>query len=285
MSLARLQAYVDALDPAAAWSVWSGPVRGDAWFEAAADAQHYAASTMKLPLTMAAYHEADEGRLDLDATVAVRNSFSSVHDGSAFSVDRAEDSDEQPWQRLGQAVSLRWLAYRAIVRSSNLATNLLLDAVGLEPVQRVLADLGCEKSPVLRGIEDYAAREAGLHNLVTAADLARLLQALWADAQRSASSPGLLTQTSARELLDVLAAQQIADAIPRRLPPGTRVAHKSGWIDGVNHDAGIVFAPAAGPFVFSMCTTSTLEQDAAADVVARAAAAAWHDVEGQAPGP
>jgi beta-lactamase class A len=231
---------------------------------------------------MGAYRESDAGRLDLDATACVRNEFTSAHDGSKYSLDRDEDSDDQPWQRLGQDVALRWLAYRAIVRSSNLATNLLLDAVGIEPVQRLLSDLGCARSPLVRGIEDDCAHEAGLHNLVTAADLAAQLQALWADANGSPSSPGILTAGSAREALDVLSAQQIADAIPRRLPPGAKVAHKSGWIDGVNHDAGIVFPPASAPFVFAMCTTAALPRDAAADVIAHAAAAAWQDVEAEA---
>jgi beta-lactamase class A len=180
---------------------------------------------------------------------------------------------------MGQQVALRWLAYRSIVRSGNLSTNLLLDAVGVDPVQELLAHLGCERTAFVRGIEDCAARDAGLQNLATAADLARLLQALWADAADSAAdAPGALTQQSAQEVLDVLAAQQITDALPRRLPAGTRIAHKSGWVDGVDHDAGIVFHPGAGPYVFAMCTTSALPRAAAAEVVATAARAAWDDV-------
>jgi beta-lactamase class A len=283
VDLPRLAALVDGLDPTGTWSVWSGPTAGAAWFESNADAQHYAASTMKLPLVVAAYREAEAGRLDLDSATKVRNEFASVYDGSPFSLDRDEDSDRQPWNRMGQGVSLRWLAYRAIVKSSNLATNLLLDAVGVEPVQRVLADLGCDRSPFVRGIEDCVARDAGRNNLVTAADLARQLQALSADADEQATHPGILSATSAREVLDVLAAQQIADAIPRRLPGGTKVAHKSGWVEGVSHDAGIVFHPQRGRLVFAMCTTSELVQDTAADVVAQAARAAWDDLEADAP--
>ena len=283
MDLPRLAALVDGLDPAGTWSVWSGPTAGAAWFEANADAQHYAASTMKLPLVVAAYREAEAGRLDLDSTTTVRNDFASAHDGSRFSLDRDDDSDRQPWGRLGQDVSLRWLALRAIVKSSNLATNLLLEALGVEPVQAVLADLGCDRSTFARGIEDGAARAAGRDNLVTAADLARQLQALSADADERAARPGMLSAVSAQEVLDVLAAQQIADAIPRRLPPGTKVAHKSGWVEGVSHDAGIVFHPQRGPLVFVMCTSSDLDEDAAADVVAQAACAAWDDLESAEP--
>jgi beta-lactamase class A len=278
VDLPRLAEYVRGLDPAGTWSIWVGPVEGNAWLGVDADEQHYAASTMKLPLVMAAYRLADAGKLDLDATTEVRNRFGSVLDGSPFGLDRDDDSDAQTWQRMGQLVALRWLAYRAIVRSGNLATNLVLDAVGAEPVQELLSDLGCDRTLFTRGIEDSPARDAGMQNLVTAADLARLLQALWADANATDAAPGVLAERSAREVIDVLAAQQIGNALPRRLPPGTKVAHKSGWVDGVDHDAGIVFVPSGRPFIFAMCTSSELEHDSAADVVATAARAAWDDL-------
>jgi beta-lactamase class A len=282
VDLSRLAEFAGGLGSAGTWSIWAGPVDGDAWLALDADAQHYAASTMKLPLVMAAYRLADAGELDLDSTVEIRNEFSSAHDGSAFGLLRDDDGDGQTWDRTGQQVALRWLAYRSIVRSGNLATNLVLDAVGVAPVQVVLADLGCAQTTFVRGIEDCVARDVGMQNLASAADLARLLQALWADARDTGGRPGILTQPSAQELLDVLAAQQITEALPRRLPAGTKVAHKSGWVDGVDHDAGIVFHPQAGPYVFAMCTTSRLARADASDVVATAARAAWDDVGGAA---
>ena len=159
----------------------------------------------------------------------------------------------------------------AIVRSSNLATNLLLDATGVAPVRQFLADLGCSASTVTRGIEDAAAREAGLQNLVTARDLAVQLQAL--------AQHAVLNDELSEELLCVLAAQQITDAIPSRLPAETKVAHKSGWIEGVSHDAGIVHPPERDPFIFVMCTTTGLEASSATDLIARAARGAWNDLE------
>jgi beta-lactamase class A len=278
MRLPRLAAYLGGLDASATWSVWSGPTTGDAWLAVDADARHYAASTMKLPLAMAAYRLADAGRLDLDATIEVHNSFTSVYDGTGFGLSQPDDGDTQTWMRLGQSVALRWLALRSIVKSGNLATNLLLDAVGVTAVETLLADVGCADTVVARGIEDVRARDAGLQNLVTAADLARLLQTLWADAGADSSS-SLLRPDSARELVDVLSAQQVAAAIPHRLPASTRIAHKSGWVEGVDHDAGIVFHPGAGPYVFAMCTSSGLPRADAAEIVATAARAAWDDVD------
>jgi beta-lactamase class A len=270
--MARLTQLMSEIGAQGTCSLWVGPTSGDAWLTRDADAPHYAASTMKLALVMAAYRQQERGLLDLGTVVPIHNSFDSQVDGPHFGLDETDDSDHEVWRRMGEEVTLRWIAYRAIVRSSNLATNLLLDAVGIAPVQHLLSDLGCVDSAFVRGIEDCWARDAGLHNLVTARDLAVELQAL---VRRS-----ILGEESSADLLDVLAAQQINDAIPLRLPAGTKVAHKSGWVEGVSHDAGVVYPLDAEPFVFVMCTTTDLEATAATDLIADAAAAAWHDLVG-----
>jgi beta-lactamase class A len=268
---APLHAFVESLPRAGTFSLWCGPVAGDAWLAHHADERHYAASTMKVALVIAAYRQADAGALDLDQMVEVHDDFASAVDAPRYTMDRDEDSDPEPWRRLGEKVSLRWLGLRALVRSSNLATNVLLEHVGVPAVQEALQDLGTQGSTVERGIEDAAARSAGLQNLVTASDLARTLQALAAE---TAASP-----RACRDILDVLAAQQLRDTIPAQLPPRTRVAHKSGWVDGISHDAGIVYPPEREPFVFVMCTTSDLSEDEGRQLIASGAAAAWAGVQ------
>jgi beta-lactamase class A len=224
---------------------------------------------MKLALVIAAYRAAEAGGVDLDDTVVVHNLFTSAAGGAHFSLDPAEDSDPEPWARRGQQVALRWLAYRSIVRSSNLATNLLLDAVGTSAVMAALHAVGATDSIVARGIEDADARVAGLQNLVTARDLALTLRALV-----TGSAAG---RESCDEIVSVLAAQQINDAIPTGLPPGTRVAHKSGWVEGISHDAAIVFPDDAAPFVVVVCTTSALDESTGLALIAAGARAAWSD--------
>jgi beta-lactamase class A len=251
------------------FSVWFGPPEGEPAYEWNADWQHYAASTIKLPLVVAAYRLARRGVVSLDAKVEVHNSFESVIPGPRFGLDRAEDSDDEVWSRMGTEVALRWLCYRAIVRSSNLATNLVLEQVGTEEVDAVLRDAGAASTCLARGIEDYGARDAGVHNLVTAGDLARILQGL--------AQGTLASSDDCEEIIAVLAAQQIDDAIPAGLPPGTWVAHKSGWVEGISHDAGLIRPNDAAPFVLSVCTTSELTDQEALDVIAGIAAAAWED--------
>jgi beta-lactamase class A len=269
MSCRHLEQYVRGLPAEGSFSIWAGPVEGPSWVTFRDRERHYAASTMKLALVIAAYRSAEAGTLDLDDTVAVHNRFTSAAGGAPFSLDPAEDSDPEPWARRGQQVALRWLAHHSIVRSSNLATNLLLDAVGASAVMAALDDVGATDSVVARGIEDADAREAGLQNLVTARDLALTLRALV-----TGTAAG---RESCDEIVSVLAAQQINDAIPAGLPPGTRVAHKSGWVEGISHDAAIVFPDDAAPFVVVVCTTSTLDESTGLGLIASGARAAWSD--------
>jgi len=160
-------------------SAWIGPVGGPPAYARAAGATHYAASTMKVGVLVALHRAAAAGRIDLDASVTVHNRHRSAVPGAPdFANTPEEDSDTETWTHLGSAVPLRWLARRMIVRSGNLATNLCLAAVGQPAVEEVWALAGARHSVTGRGIEDAAAREAGLDNRVTAADLAALLGAI-----------------------------------------------------------------------------------------------------------
>lgn len=266
---AALRRFTDDLPDDGSYSLWVGPLDGHAWFTHREADQHYAASTMKLALVTAAYTEAEAGRLDLDQRIAIHNNFESASGAGRFSIDATEDEDFEPWRRLGSEVAMRWLCHRALVRSSNLATNLVFAAVGADAIAAVLRHVGAERSRVERGIEDAAAREAGLDNLVTARDLARTLQGL--------ASGRILGPGSSAEIISLLRAQQINDAIPRGLPAGFGVAHKSGWVDGVSHDAAVIYPPDAPPFVFVMCTTSALSAAAALELIAAGAGAACRD--------
>ncbi|MEJ3744694.1 serine hydrolase [Actinomycetes bacterium KLBMP 9797] len=224
-----------------------------------ADATHYAASTMKVAVLAALYRSG----LDLDAEVPVRNEFASAAAGApAYGCTPEYDSDHGVWDRVGGTASLRWLATRMIVRSSNLATNLVLSHVGFAAVADVWAAAGARHSVTARGIEDYAAREAGIDNLVTAADLA----ALFTWVAHDAAGPGML---------DVLLAQERREDLAAGLPPGTRIAHKNGWIQGVRHGAGIVYPDDAPPYPIAVCTSTTLPDADACALVAKVSAAAW----------
>lgn len=252
------------------------------------DATHYAASTMKVGVLAALHRAAEAGTLDLDAPVPVRNSFDSALPGAPrFACAQHYDNDDAVWERVGGTATLRWLAHRMIVRSSNLATNLVIGHVGLPAVAEVWALAGARHAVTGRGIEDFAARDAGVTNLVTAADLAALLAALATGATR----PGpLASPAGCAAMLDVLFAQEHREDLAAGLPPGTRIAHKNGWVRGVRHGAGVVFPADAPPYAVVVCTTTDLAdggpsgeeaEDDACRLIADVSAAVWaarHDL-------
>jgi beta-lactamase class A len=266
---ARLHA-VAAADPSASVSVWLGDLTGRCRWSHRAGAAHYAASTMKLPLVVAAQRRVVRGELDLDAQHPVHNAFASVHNGSPFSMDVDDDQDPETWAALGGTRTLRQLAEHAITHSGNLATNLLLDIVGREEVARVLQLTGCSATTVVgRGIEDSAARAAGITNTVTAADLGLVMAAV---ARRE---PALGGSAVCEPVEQMLARQQHLDQIPAGLPSGTPTASKSGWIPGVSHDVALVRPPGEEPFVLAICTTIDLGEQEGAAFVASVAGDVW----------
>jgi beta-lactamase class A len=239
-------------------SVWLGEPGRPPTYTHAADRTHYAASTMKLPLLVAAHRRHDRGELDLDTEVAVHNEHRSAYDGSPFALDQDDDQDDETWAQVGSTVTRRELARRAIGRSGNLATDLLLEHVGTAEVAAVLRDAGCSPATVLqRGIGDFAARDAGLDNLVTAADLARVIGSV----------------TPAVEA--VLAGQEHRDQIPAGLPEGTYVANKTGWVDGVAHDVALVRPEGHPAYVLVVLTTLAVPEEQANALIASVSAAVW----------
>ena len=263
-ALTRLDPELDSVPGTV--SVWYGRPGFPPAYARRADATHYAASTMKLAVLVAAHRG-----LDLTREVPVHNDFVSVAAaGGRFGCRQRYDNDDAVWDRLGTSVRLGWLVERMIVRSSNLATNLVLERVGIEAADHVWRAVGARHSTVARPIEDRAAADEGIANLVTAVDLATLLAAIL---------DGRLGPTAA--MIDTLLAQESRDDLMAGLPAGARAAHKNGWVTGVRHSAGIVFPPDADPFVLAVCLSTpwaiNRHDDAACQLVARIAAAAWAD--------
>jgi beta-lactamase class A len=212
------------------------------------NADHYfhAASTMKLAVLLGVFRQVDRGELALDAPVHVRNRFTSIVNQEPFMLDLGRDADPDVYGHLGRTLTVRELAYWMITKSSNLATNLLVDVVAIQTIQQALDELEIDGVKVLRGVEDQAAFEAGLNNEVTANGLLKLLR-LIADGKA-------YSQKACDEMLKIMLDQQYRSGIPAGLPKAARVAHKTGNISTVHHDAGIVYLEGRKPYVLVILT-------------------------------
>src|SRR5207244_5977233 len=139
------------------------------------DRYFHAASTMKLAVLLGVFRQVERGELSLDSPVQVRNRFTSIVNQEPFMLDLTRDADPNVYGHLGKTLTVRELAFWMITLSSNLATNLLVEVVGIATIQLALDELDIDGVKILRGVEDQRAFEAGLNNEVTANGLLKLL--------------------------------------------------------------------------------------------------------------
>jgi beta-lactamase class A len=198
----------------------------------------HAASTMKIPVMIDLYRQAKEGTLALSDPLAIRNEFRSVVDGTPYTLDEGDDSDKDVYAATGKTLTLSQLCEAMITVSSNFAANLLIEKLGVGNIRRTVSQLGADVKggmQVLRGVEDSKAFERGLNNSTTARGLLILLEKL--------ARGEAVDAVSDRAMVQMLKRQKFRDAIPAGVPPGTAVAHKTGNITGIHHDAAIVYGP------------------------------------------
>jgi beta-lactamase class A len=230
------------------------------------DTPFHAASTMKVPVMIELFRQAAAGELSLDDRMTVVNEFHSIVDGSPFALSEGDDSDAEMYKRVGTEITLRELCEPMIVMSSNVATNLLIERLRADAVKRTVRDLGADDMHVLRGVEDTKAFEAGLNNSTTARALLILLDRI--------ARGDAVGEAASREMIDILLKQHFSDGIPAGLPSGTRVAHKTGSITKINHDAAIVYAPR--PFILVVLVRG-IEDEARSSALIASIARAIYD--------
>lgn len=233
----------------------------------------HAASTMKTPVMIELFRQADKRERRLGDSILVKNSFSSIVDGSPYSMDLTDDSDDSVYELIGKRVTVRDLIYQMITVSSNLATNILIEIADARNVTGAMRLLGADSIQVLRGVEDLKAFDAGLNNRTTAHDLMMIFKALADGSAASASS--------CKEMLDILGDQKFRDMIPGELPPDTRVAHKTGSITGVQHDGGVVFLPDGRKYVLVILSKDLKDREQGVRAIAEISRMIYDNVMGR----
>jgi len=231
------------------------------------DVEMHAASTMKVPVLLELFRQAGSGHLRLDDSLVVKTEFRSLADGSLYALSAADDSDPELYDRVGSRVTLRELARRMTVRSSNLATNLLIERITADSVMRTLDRLGASGMRVLRGVEDGPAYRRGLNNTTTAAGYARVLESI--------ARCELLGPSACGEVVEILAAQEFRRQIPAGVPSGVRVANKTGWITGIHHDGAIIYPPGRAPYVLVVLTRGIRDREVSERVAADISRLVW----------
>ena len=230
------------------------------------DKSFHAASTMKVPVMIELFRQA-RGRTALARRSACRSATSSTASSTAASISSmsSDDSDAEVYKAVGQTLSLRQLCEAMITVSSNFAANLLIERLGVENIKATVSRLGADGMQVLRGVEDNKAFEKGLNNTTTARGL---LDPAAEDRHRAGGE-----RTADAEMVAILKRQHFNNAIPAGLPSGIAVAHKTGNITKIHHDAAIVFGPR--PYVLVVLVRGLADEGHSAELIASISREVW----------
>lgn len=209
-------------------------------FEYRAEVPQATASLIKLPIMIEAYRQADAGKLSLEKEVTVRAD--DMVPGSGILTAHFSP---------GTRITLRDAIRLMIAFSDNTATNLVLDAISLPATNETMSQWGYREtrihSKVYRrdtSIDPKRSERFGLGS-TTAGDMVDLLAQLQAGK--------IVTPAACREMLAHLATCDDKLKFPALLPPGTKLAHKTGTVSKVRTDAGIL-ETSAGPVALCVLT-------------------------------
>ncbi len=211
-----------------------------------AQTMFHAASTMKTPVMFQLFRMRDRGDINLATEIPVVNRFTSIADGSLFSLPIESEQDEILYPNLNQYLSYTDLIDKMITHSSNLATNILIEYTGADSISKTLQEIEANGVLVIRGVEDLNAYQIGLNNMTSAYGMMKVMEAVY----RS----DLVTDSSHQTMIEILKRQEYNAMIPAGLPDNVEVAHKTGSITGIAHDAALVFPNEGPPFVLVILT-------------------------------
>ena len=211
----------------------------------------HAASTMKTPVLIEAYKQATAGKFNITDPILVKNEFRSIVDGSSYALKAEDDSDSVLYIKVGTKLSIYDLLYLMIIKSSNLATNIIIDLVGAQNVNQTMHEMGAKDIQVLRGVEDNKAFQKGMNNVTTAYDQMVIFNEM--------GKGNIVDKRSSDAMINILLDQAFNDKIPALLPKDVKVAHKTGWIKGINHDAGVVYLPDGRKYVLVLLSKELVD--------------------------
>lgn len=219
----------------------------------------HAASLMKVPVMIEVFWQAKRGKFSLEDKILIRNQFKSIVDGSPYTLPMNDDSDHDIYKFIGKEQTIRDLLIPMITVSSNLATNLLIDLVGVENVMKRMEELGIRSIEILRGVEDIKAYEKGLNNRTDALSMMEVMTSI------VEGKAGSLEHC--KKMIEIMAQQNFRSKIPAGIPEEVKVANKTGSITRIDHDAAIVFPEGRKPYVLVIMTRGIDAHEEAAKLI------------------
>ncbi|HSU79627.1 MAG TPA: serine hydrolase [Candidatus Angelobacter sp.] len=190
----------------------------------------YAASVIKVPIMAAAFAAFEKGLLSLDDWHTLKKE------------ELVGGSGVLQHMTPGTKLSLYDIITLMIIQSDNTATNILIDKLGVEGIQKTMSDAGMTKSTFFNKLMVVPANRKG-SNEITAKDISSLL--------KSIVNGQLISHYACEKMIEIMKKQQIRNGLPGKWPyestdvigeiPKWEIANKTGWVPGIRHDAGVFY--------------------------------------------
>lgn len=191
------------------------------------------ASVVKIPVMLACFNAASNGRISIDDTLALKNSDKVLGSGMLKAMPE------------GAVLSIARLIELMICNSDNTAANMLINLLGFDYLNDYFKQFGLKNTNLSRKMMDFKKRKDGRENYTTASDMAYTLEKIYRGE--------VLNSNVSNQCLLFLKKQKLRDRLPAKLPPDVVVMHKTGLEYKVCHDVGIIPTP-KGDFLVSVLT-------------------------------
>ena len=180
------------------------------------------ASMIKVFIMATVMDKAQRGEINIDEPIVLRGS------------DKVGGSGILAGYSSGTQLSLRKVMELMITHSDNTATNMLIDRLGMQTINDYIQREGYSDTVLRRKMMDYDAIYAGRENYSSVRDLGTFFLKLY--------NYACVGEQYDKIMLDFLAGQTDTDCFPAALP-GVQIAHKTGALDGLYDDGGIIYSP------------------------------------------
>lgn len=245
MLLPPLHAVLDSLPAGVQVAVRVETLAGETLFDHRGEVAVPSASVIKIPILAVMLEEAAAGRLDWSETTLVERT---EMVGGAGTLQSHPTDTTLTWLRLAELM---------IAVSDNTATNEIIRRLGMERINGYLSERGMEATRLRRFMMDFEAARAGRDNTTSARETAAILR-------RHAQDP---------DFVRILMLCEDKTTLPAGFPPGTAFAHKTGVLDWVRGDAGILTERGIVVAAFVQGASSTDEAERILAAIGRAVAA------------
>lgn len=193
-----------------------------------------AASIIKLPILVECFNQINKRIVNKDDIFITKDK------------DKVPSCGALTYMRENLKVKLEDLYTLMIILSDNYATNMLIDKLGIDNINKTIKNIGLRNTVLNRKMFDDKKASLGLENYISAEDISILLEKMY--------HKNLINEKSSEEMISILKNQRLNGKIPfflQNIKPKIEIAHKTGEDTNISHDVGIVFSKE--PFILCFC--------------------------------